>query len=773
MKFCLAAGEYAAKAAGISNQQTSSVLALLIEEECTVPFITRYRKEKTGGLDEDDIRNIHKNYEEYLEREKRRNYILDSIEKMEKLTPDLKKQILAADSLNKLEDLYAPYKSKKKSKGQLAEEAGLSSLADLILGGDKTPVELKSLEKEYLNKDFKILNFEDALEGAQAILIEKMAHNSQLKDGLRNSFWKLAKLASSKRKTAEESKDSHKFKDYYEYKEKIVDLKLAKAGHRYLAMRRGLSKKILRVEVEFPEDEALSTIHHNYKINGKKTEGILKTCSRKAYCNYILPSLDNEIKTELKKYADQSAIDVFKVNLKNLLLQPYLGAKAVLGLDPGVRSGVKLAVVDNTGKFLIDTVIYPHEPQKDIKGSVEVLNKMIKHFKIEHLAIGNGTYGRETLQLINDNIPAVREGKIKATLINEDGASIYSTSPQAKEEFPDKDAVVRGAISIARRFQDPLAELVKIDPKSLGVGQYQHDVQQTLLKKSLTGVVESCVNFVGVNVNTASAPLLAYISGIGPTLAKNIVKTREKRGGFQNRNQLHEISRFTPKVYQQCAGFLRIHNGENPLDSTFIHPEQYDNLEKWISANGLSLNDLLKKEEAIKALSNDNSFIEKVGEYTHQDIVKSLKAPSQDPRTEFKSFEFRADARDIKSLKINEWYPGQVTNITQFGAFIDIGIKENGLVHVSQMSDSFVSDPLSVFKLGQEVKVKIMDIDYDRGRISLTCKTKDSKAVTKKKKETKKESPKRKTPEKKTATPQKKENLKQNPFASLGNIKLK
>lgn len=721
---------YAASETAINARSVISVLDLLVNQEATIPFITRYRKEVTGGLDEVQIRNIKDSYEGYLEREKRRAYILESLKKSELLTKELEKKILEAQTLNQLEDIYAPYKSKKKSKAQKAVEAGLAPLAKLIKTSSKKVAQIaQEMGAKFLNPEMKINNFQDAFEGACHIIIEEIAHNTDVKDQLRNFYWKEAKIKSSKKKQAEEVTDWEKFKDYFEFEQLASDLKEAKNSHRFLAVRRGMTQKVLKVEVTYPEESAILFISGSlFEDQNIANIDIVNLCVRKAYLNHIHPSLDLEIKSELKKQSDTQAIDVFGVNLKNLLLGPYLGPKAVLGIDPGVRTGCKVVVVDNTGKFLVDTIIYPHPPRNDKNASKTILEAMIDQFKIEYIAIGNGTYGRETLQFIEENVIQVKDKKVNATMISESGASIYSASDIARKEFPDKDPTVRGAISIARRFQDPLAELVKIDPKSIGVGQYQHDVNQAKLKKGLTGVVESCVNYVGVDLNTASAPLLSYISGIGPTVADNIVKKREKDGIIKSRDELQSITRFSSKVFEQAAGFLRIYNGENPLDGTSIHPERYEVLSKWCESQGLLLTELVSKKEVIKKLETDKTFINEVGEYTHQDIIKSLMAPSQDPRTEFKSFEFRKDISTISDLKVGQSYPGVVTNITQFGAFVDIGIKENGLVHISQMADKFVENPLEVLKIGQEVRARVIDVDPSRKRVALSLKSGDGKS---------------------------------------------
>lgn len=709
----------------ISSEKIKKVLDLLINQECTIPFIARYRKEQTGGLDEVQIQLIQKTFETNVETEKRREFVLSTIKEMEKLTPELEKKIKAAPTLSILEDLYAPYKSKKKTRAQLAIEAGLAPLAELIKSGPQTIEQIEADNgQRFLNKEAKINSFKDALDGAQHILIEEIAHNIDIKEKLRKDYWDIGNLKAVKKKDADSIKDAPKFKDYFEFEQKVSMLKDPKQSHRFLAVKRGMSLKVLKIDIAYPEEQALNTIKKIIEFNPSVgCREIVEKCISRAYNASIHSSLDLEIKSELKKLADEAAIDVFGVNLKNLLLQPYLGQKAVIGIDPGVRTGCKVAVIDKNGNFLADTVIYPHEPQNDTRGAKETLETCIEQLSIEYIAVGNGTFGRETLEFLKKNVKQVVSGKTKAMLVNEDGASIYSASDIARKEFPDKDLTVRGAISIARRFQDPLGELVKLDPKSIGVGQYQHDVNQSKLKRSLTGVVENCVNFVGVDLNTASAPLLSYISGIGPSVAENIVKQRQKSGGFKTRKELLNIGRFTQKVFEQSAGFLRIYDGENPLDSTFIHPEKYEVLENWANGKGLDLNQLTSDPNAIEQLKSDHSLKESLGVFTYDDIIKSLTAPSQDPRSEFQPFEYRNDLNEISGLKVNEWYPGIVTNITQFGAFVDLGIKENGLVHVSEIADKFVENPLSELKVGQEVKARVLDVDLGRKRVALSLKT--------------------------------------------------
>lgn len=716
---------YATQKLQLPPGKVMAVAKLVYEEQCTVPFIARYRKEVTGDLDEVQIRAIQEAYEEYIEIEKRRAFILDAVKKMEALTPVLEKQIKAASTLNQLEDLYAPYKSKKKTKAMIAKENGLEPLAQAML---TSPKSLESMSSDIMAlvvaSAGKLKNANDALAGAADILMDMFAHELPLKEKLRHEFWQKGITKSVKRKDAETIEDHQKYKDFFEFSEPVSKIKEPKASHRYLAVRRGMMQKVLKVDVEIDPMIAYGLIEEHFfpKKGALGCYEQLKKIAQKSYDQMIQPSLDLEVKNDLKKFADTAAINIFGVNLKDLLLQPYLGSKAVLGIDPGIRTGCKVVIIDHTGKFLGDHVIYPFAPKNDVKGSAEILTKMVEAFNIEYICIGNGTYGRETLDFVETNVPQVKAGKVKATSISESGASIYSASDIAREEFPDKDVTVRGAISIARRFQDPLAELVKLDPKSIGVGQYQHDVNQIQLKNNLEAVVESCVNFVGVDLNTASAPLLSYVSGIGPTVAKNIVAFRQEKGVFHGREDLLKVPRFTQKVFEQCAGFLRLRESANPLDATSIHPERYPILETWVKKQSKSLADLVADKELQNALEKDSALKAEIGELTLKDIVKSLRSPSQDPRTVFKSVEFAKGISDMKDLKEGEWYQGVVTNITMFGAFVDIGIKENGLLHISQISDTFVENATDKLKVGMELKVKVIGVDKERKRISLSCK---------------------------------------------------
>lgn len=708
---------------GLAPTAVHQVGKLLFEEEATVPFIARYRKEVTGNMDEVQIRHIQEKYQEYIEREKRREYILEAIKKMEAMTPELEKQIKKAANLNELESLYAPFKSKKKTKAMIAKENGLEPLAEIILSekGNKEAI-LASAQEKFVKDKVKDLN--EAFEGAIDILVEKFSHQLEVRKELTETFWKQGLMVSSKKSKAHEISDYDKYRDFFEFTEPLKNLKDPKSSHRYLAMRRGMTQKVLKVETSLDENIPFDIIQSFFFPLKEKLSfyDLLEKAAKKAYSVYLHPSLDLEIKNDLKKIADSAAIDIFGVNLKDLLLQPYLGSHAVMGIDPGVRTGCKVVIIDKTGKFLGDHVVYPFPPRNDIKGSAEIISKMLEVFKITYICVGNGTYGRETLAFLQESVKAVKEKKVNATMISEAGASIYSASDIAREEFPDKDVTVRGAVSIARRFQDPLAELVKIDPKSIGVGQYQHDVNQAQLKKSLKEVVESCVNFVGVDLNTASAPLLSYVSGIGPTVSKQVVQYRDKNGKFNSREELLKVTRFSQKVYEQCAGFLRIYNGKNPLDGTFIHPERYGILEAWAKKHHKSLKELTEEGELQSLLSKDKELEKEIGAMTLKDIISSLKAPTQDPRTVFKSVEFTQGISGLDDIKPGQWYTGVVSNITMFGAFVDIGIKENGLLHISQFNE-YVENISDKLKVGQELKVKVLEVDKERKRISLSLKT--------------------------------------------------
>lgn len=753
----------------INSGQVKPALELLILEECSIPFVTRYRKEKTGGLDEVQLEEIKSSYEDCLEREKRREYIFSAIDKQGLMTDSIKNLIHKATTLNQLEDIYSPYKQKKKSKGQKAKEAGLSPLVEEVIKGISSH-QYESLLKTYLNPEKDVKSEEDVKQGVMSIISEMISHDPTIKETLRKDYWREAHLKSSVKKDAQNIQGHDKYKDYFDFEQKINQLSDKKTAHRFLAIRRGMVQKILKVEVTFDFDMAITKIknlfYQNQNIKSLPTEDdIILPCIKKAYQFSIHPSLDLEIKGELKTLSDQSAIEVFGVNLKNLLLLPYLGPKTVIGIDPGIRTGCKVAVVKETGELVVDTVIFPEGSQNERQKSIQVIDALIEQFKANHIAIGNGTNGRKTLKFIKQNVQKVKEKKVVATLVNEDGASIYSTSEIARKEFPDKDPTVRGAVSIARRFQDPLAELVKIDPKSIGVGQYQHDVSQSKLKKALGSVVENCVNYVGVDLNTASSSLLSYVSGIGPALADNIIKHRYKKGRINKRDELLKVARFNEKTFQQAAGFLRIYDGDHPLDQTNVHPEQYELIEQWLKTKNKSFEELLKNKDLILEFEKDDSLKEKMGPFTHQDVASSLRNPRQDPRSEFEGQDFSDDLTTIEDLRPGSWYPGVITNITQFGAFVDLGIKENGLLHVSQMADRFVSDPLKEVQVGQSLKVRVIDIDHERKRISLSLKKEEKNEPH--------HSPREKSSNKNKKLPRENSDQKlvNNPFSVLKNFK--
>lgn len=751
--------EFVHKKHNIPGPQIIATAKLLFVDACTIPFISRYRKEVTGALDEVQIKNIKEAYEEYLELEKRKVFILKAIKDLEKLTPALEKSIQACESLTILEEIYAPYKTKRKTKADKARELGLEKVSNFLLTS-KDPIQniLDDLTKEFVDTK-KCENIKDVISGGLDIIAETFVQDLEIKEQIRQDLKSNGEFSSEKRKDAEKIEEHHKYKDFFEYKEPIKNLFDSKNSHRFLAIRRGVAAKVLKASISSNQDYAVSLLRDKYfneSLNLGNQE-VLEQTAEKAYKVSIHTSLDLEYKSELKKIADLAAIEVFGKNLKDLLLSPYLGAKAVIGIDPGIRTGCKVVVIDKTGKYIGDHVIYPFAPKFDVQGSAMIIDKILDAFEIEHIAVGNGTNGRETLQFLKQNIKRVKDKSVKATMVNESGASIYSASDIAREEFPDKDVTVRGAISIARRFQDPLAELVKIDPKSIGVGQYQHDVNQVRLKKELETITESCVNYVGVDINTASAPLLSFVSGIGPTVAKNIVKHREKNGPFKTRQDFLGISRFSEKVFEQAAGFLRIYDGEESLDSTFVHPENYQTLHSWLkSKNAQELS-----SEVIDQIAKDTELKEKLGPHTFKDIIDSLSAPKQDPRSEFESIDFRDDVTSMEDLKLGQWYTGVVNNLTNFGAFVDLGIKESGLLHVSEISDTFISNPAEKLKVGEKVKAKVIEIDYPRKRISLSLKNSDTVSTAQTK------------PSKKGKKPQAPAAPKNNAFAALKGLKLK
>ncbi len=696
------------KACNIRENQVSNTIDLF-NEGSTIPFISRYRKERTGGLDESEIENIQKQFIYFTELASRKIYILDVIEKSGQLTDELKNQIDNSWDANEIEDIYLPFKPKKRTRASVAIENGLEPLADIILA--QKDVDIKKIAKEYLNE--KVTSIDDAISGASDIIAEYINENKSARERIRSLFAEESKFRSKVIKT--KSEEAEKYRDYFDFEQALDKC----PSHRILAVRRGEKEGFLRVDISPVEENAIKRLKYLFvKTKNACSEIVLNTIED-SYKRLLKPSIENEFAKESKLLADISAIEVFANNLRQLLLAPPLGQKRILGIDPGYRSGCKVVCIDEQGNLLHNENIYPHKPQEDTKMSAKKLTSLVETFKIETIAIGNGTASRETESFVK-RIKFNQD--IKVFVVSEDGASVYSASSVAREEFPQYDVTVRGAVSIARRLMDPLAELVKIDPKSIGVGQYQHDVDQKLLKESLDRVVESCVNSVGVNLNTASKHLLTYVAGLGPVLAQNIVNYRKENGQFNSRKELLNVSRLGQNAFLQCAGFLRIRNAKNPLDNTAVHPESYKIVEKMAKDLKKSIPDLIDNNELIKNIKLSDYITDKIGLPTLTDIIKELEKPGRDPRSVIKVFEFDKTIYKIEDLQIGMILPGIVTNITNFGAFVDIGIKENGLIHISQMADEFISDPAQIVNVHEQLMVKIIDIDIQRKRIQLSLK---------------------------------------------------
>jgi protein Tex len=711
----------------ISLASASSVLGL-VAEGATVPFIARYRKEQTGNLDEVAIQNIIDADERWNEIIKRQSFILEEIERQGKLTDELKEKILSTFNLEQLEDLYLPYKQKRKTKATMAKEAGLEPLADWIWDcghGAQTAGPGQTLESyagNFLNEEKGIKDAATAINGAQDILTERLSEIAELRDTARRLIFERGAVKTAK---AEKAKPNSKFERYFEYDEAIQSLLQPQNSHRYLAMRRGWMEEELTLtlgaapdDAEF--DEILLRTFENAACTVSDSPGadVLLKSAKLALRAYVAPSIETEAHRALKDVADEAAIKVFAENVRKLLLAAPFGSKAVLGVDPGIRTGCKLAIVDDSGKYLATNVIFL-QSKNEQEQAKKLLAEILGTNAIRAIAVGNGTAGRETESFIREALKELNLA-VPVVMVNESGASIYSASEVAREEFPDLDLTVRGAISIARRLQDPLAEFVKVDPKSIGVGQYQHDVNQSALKKSLDLVVDSCVNSVGVNLNTASYHLLARVSGIGPALAKKIVDHRAVNGLFRSRDQLLDIPRFSKKTFEQAAGFLRISGGDQPLDNTGVHPERYPVLERLANEIGKSVSDLLGP--GVEYVKQAQSLRDELGGYTFDDIVKELEKPGRDPREEFAAFEYRDDIHDISDLTPGMVCPGIVTNVTNFGAFVDIGVHQDGLVHISQLSNRFVKDPREVVSPGDRVKVKVLEVNLEKNQIALSMK---------------------------------------------------
>ena len=684
----------------------------LLQGGATIPFISRYRKEATGGLDEVQIGDIQTRYEKLCELSKRKETVLSTIEEQGKLTPELKARISACWNTTELEDIYLPFKPKRKTRAEAARAKGLEPLALLLM-----------MQKEN-NLAAKVRNFvkgevkdeEDALKGARDILAEQISEDERSRNLMRNQFQRQALIQSKVVKGKEAEEASAKYRDYFDFCEPLKKC----SSHRLLALRRGESEGVLKVNI-FPEDEDMCNerLQRLFVRANNECAHQVEEALTDAYKRLLKPAIETEFAALSKEKADEEAIRVFAENLRQLLLAPPLGQKRVMGIDPGFRTGCKVVCLDAQGTLLHNEAIYPHPPKSEYAQAARKIVKLVEQYKIEAIAIGNGTASRETEQFVTSQR---YDREVQVFVVSEDGASIYSASKTAREEFPDYDVTVRGAVSIGRRLMDPLAELVKINAKSIGVGQYQHDVDQTKLKASLDQTVESCVNLVGVNVNTASKHLLTYVSGLGPTLAQNIVDYRTENGPFESRRQLLKVPRMGAKAYEQCAGFLRIPQAKNPLDNSAVHPESYPIVEQMAKDLNCTVADLIKDKELRSKIDLKKYVTDTVGLPTLTDILQELDKPGRDPRQKIQVFEFDKNVRTLDDLQEGMELPGIVTNITNFGCFVDIGIKENGLVHVSQLADRFVSNPADVVRIHQHVRVKVMSIDHERKRIQLTMK---------------------------------------------------
>ena len=703
---------------GVKRWQIDAAVKL-IDEGNTIPFISRYRKEVTGSLNDEQLRKLYERLVYLRNLEEKKTQVISSIEEQGKMTEELKNQILAAETLVTVEDLYRPYRPKRRTRATIAKEKGLEPLAALILL-QKTHEPLEETAKAYISEEKQVASAAEAVKGAADIIAEMISDNADYRSWIRKTTMKKGKLIS----TAKDPEAESVYEMYYEFEEAVPKL----AGHRVLALNRGEKEKFLTVKIEAPEEEIIGWLERKViRSDNPYTTSVLKETTADSYHRLIAPAIEREIRGELTEKAEDGAIEVFGKNLHQLLMQPPIAGKVVLGWDPAFRTGCKLAVVDPTGKVLGTTVIYPTAPTtpQKIKASKDLLKKIIPKYNISLISLGNGTASRESEQFIVELLKEIPE-KVQYVIVNEAGASVYSASKLASEEFPKFDVGQRSAASIARRLQDPLAELVKIDPKSIGVGQYQHDMNQKKLGESLTGVVEDCVNKVGVDLNTASAPLLSYISGISSTIAKNIVAYREENGRFTDRRELLKVPKLGPKAFEQCAGFMRIQGGTNPLDSTGVHPESYEAAEKLLKRQGFKPEDIT--EHNLTGLSLTIRDYKKLaqelgtGEITLRDIVKELEKPGRDPRDEMPKPILRTDVLEMKDLKEGMVLKGTVRNVIDFGVFVDIGVHQDGLVHISQITDRYIKHPLEAVSVGDIVDVKVMSVDLKRKRIQLTMR---------------------------------------------------
>jgi uncharacterized protein len=692
-----------ASALGIQENQVRKTIELL-DEGGTIPFISRYRKEATGSLDEVQVGQIRDLRDQYVELEKRREAILKSLKELEKLTPELEKAVRSAETLAKLEDIYLPYKPKRKTRAMAAREKGLQALADKLF-------EQRMLEPEVLAAEF-LEDPEEALAGARDILAEEMMETAEAREEARQLFARKTVVKSTVAKGKQEA--GIKYKDYFDWSESLAQA----PSHRILALFRGENEGILNLNLAGPDQDVLDKLDRRFIKGNNACARQVELAIQDGYKRLLMPAMENEMRAEAKKRADEEAIRVFAENVRQLLLAAPLGQKRVLALDPGFRTGCKLVCLDQQGTLLDNTAVYPHTGPGQAQEAAHTITAWVKKYQVQAIAIGNGTAGRETEAFVRN----LKLEGITIIMVNESGASIYSASEAAREEFPDKDITVRGAVSIGRRLMDPLAELVKIDPKSIGVGQYQHDVDQKKLQASLDDTVISCVNSVGVELNTASKQILAYVSGLGPQLAQNIIDYRTKNGPFIKRSDLKKVARLGEKAYEQAAAFLRIRNAKNPLDASAVHPERYEIVEQMAKDLNCKVGDLLANESLRKQIPLQKYVSKDVGMPTLTDILSELAKPGRDPREQFEAFEFTEGVNEIKDLRVGMKLPGIVTNITNFGAFVDIGVHQDGLVHVSQLADKFVKDPNEIVKVAQKVMVTVTEVDEVRKRIALSMK---------------------------------------------------
>ena len=711
-----------ASALNLQERAVGATIALL-EEGCTIPFISRYRKERTGGLDEVQIAAISDRYEKLQEIQKRKETVTKTITDLGKMTPELEKRIRDCWDTTELEDIYLPYKPKRRTRAQVARELGLEPLANiLMIQRERDP---ERAAERFVNGDVKDADM--ALKGAQDIIAETVSEDERSRQQLRNAFSRQAFITSKVVKSKADSDEAAKYSDYFDWEEPLKRC----SSHRLLAMRRGESEGILRISISPDDEEATERLKRHYVYGNTPCGQLVADAIEDGYKRLLKPAIETEFAALSKEKADEEAIHVFAENLRQLLLGAPLGQKRVMGVDPGFRTGCKVVCLDAQGNLLHHEAIFPHPPVNKRTEAAIAIQKMIQKYKIEAISIGNGTASRETNDFIKDvlagryNIDTKKKDespKPQIFTVSEDGASVYSASKIARDEFPNEDVTVRGAVSIGRRLMDPLAELVKIDPKSIGVGQYQHDVDQTKLKHSLDQTVESCVNLVGVNLNTASQHLLMYVSGLGPTLAKNIVDYRKENGAFTSRAQLKKVPRLGPSAYQQCAGFLRIPNAKNPLDNSAVHPESYAVVEQMAKDQGCSVADLINNKEKREAIDIKRYVTSEIGIPTLTDIMQELEKPGRDPREQLEEFEFDKNVNTIDDLVEGMILPGIVTNITNFGAFVDIGVHQDGLIHISQMANRRIAHPSDVVKLHQHLKVRVIEVDHRRHRISLSLK---------------------------------------------------